>query len=226
MSAESKQVPVASTSSTDLDLDKLLNREASAFQRDVEVERILKAFKLNPYDVIDIDESATAEEIKKRYRQLSLFIHPDKTQHARAPEAFDLLKKAESELSDPAKREELDAVIKEARTQLLRSLLLPPNIPDDDQRLKDLVPPFKVQLRQASKTTLIEEEVRRRRAVKMNLANEGLEAKKKEDEVLAKKRKAEDDANWEANREQRVDSWRSFAKGSKKKKKQKVELLG
>lgn len=46
MSAESKQVPVASTSSTDLDLDKLLSREASAFQRDVEVERILKAFKL------------------------------------------------------------------------------------------------------------------------------------------------------------------------------------
>jgi DnaJ family protein C protein 8 len=83
------------------------------------------------------------------------------------------------------------------------------------------------------------------RAVKMNLANEGLEAKKKEEEVIAKKRKAEDDASWEgmpperlstisinssalvtANREQRVGSWRSFAKGSKKKKKQKVELLG
>ena len=31
----------------------------------------------------------------------------------------------------------------------------------------------------------------------MNLANEGLEAKKKEEEVMAKKRKAEDDANWE-----------------------------
>ena len=31
----------------------------------------------------------------------------------------------------------------------------------------------------------------------MNLANEGLEAKKKEDEVNAKKRKAEEDANWE-----------------------------
>jgi len=35
------------------------------------------------------------------------------------------------------------------------------------------------------------------RAVKMNLANEGLEAKKKEDEVVAKKRKAEEDASWE-----------------------------
>lgn len=70
---------------------------------------------------------------------------------------------AESELSDPKKREELDAIIKEARIQLLRSLSLPTNIPDDDQRLGDLVPPFKTQLRQASKNMLIEEEVRRRK---------------------------------------------------------------
>jgi len=30
----------------ELDIEKILNREASAFQREVEVERILKAFKL------------------------------------------------------------------------------------------------------------------------------------------------------------------------------------
>lgn len=35
------------------------------------------------------------------------------------------------------------------------------------------------------------------RAVKMNLANEGLEAKKKEEEQSARKRKAEEDAAWE-----------------------------
>ena len=29
-----------------VDIDKLLNREATAFQRELEVERILKAFKL------------------------------------------------------------------------------------------------------------------------------------------------------------------------------------
>jgi DnaJ family protein C protein 8 len=81
--------------------------------------------------------------------------------------------------------------------------------------------------------------------MKMNLANEGLEAKKKEEEVMARKRKAEEDANWEglwpqilsatgadqlisatANREQRVGSWRTFSKDSKKKKKQKVNILG
>ena len=31
----------------------------------------------------------------------------------------------------------------------------------------------------------------------MNLANEGLEARKKEEEVIAKKRKAEEEATWE-----------------------------
>jgi len=35
------------------------------------------------------------------------------------------------------------------------------------------------------------------RAVKMNLANEGLEARKKEDEIATRKRKAEEDKTWE-----------------------------
>lgn len=86
----------------------------------------------------------------------------------------------------------------------------------------------------------------------MNLANEGLEARKKEEEVTAKKRKAEEDAKWEGarrlrlispsvecvptgthetpfpteNRDQRVESWRSFANSGKKKKKAKITVLG
>ncbi|KAF7970066.1 hypothetical protein HWV62_3466 [Athelia sp. TMB] len=212
---------------SDAELDKLLSREASAFQRDVEVERILKAFKLNPYDILDISETSTPEEIKRRYRQLSLFIHPDKCAHAKAPEAFDLLKKAESELSDTVKRADMDAVILEARVTLLREFVppLPVSTLDSDPALTALGKEWKARLRAKSKELLIEEEVRRRKAIKMNLANEGLEAKKKEDEVNQRKRKAEDDKNWEENREQRVDSWRSFAKGGKKKK-TKIQVLG
>ena len=81
----------------------------------------------------------------------------------------------------------------------------------------------------------------------MNLANEGLEAKKKEEEIQAKKRKAEDDKLWEGTsqkfvsskdvwvdgvflftetREQRVGSWRTFANNGKKKKKAKIQVLG
>lgn len=44
----SKMTSKGSSSNTpaDVDLEQLLSREASAFQREVEVERILKAFKL------------------------------------------------------------------------------------------------------------------------------------------------------------------------------------
>ncbi|KAF5342039.1 hypothetical protein D9611_001786 [Ephemerocybe angulata] len=218
--------PSTNANIDELEIEKLLSREASAFQREVEVERILKAFKLNPYDILDVDETATPEEIKKKYRQLSLFIHPDKCPHARAPEAFDLLKKAETEVSDKAQREELDAVIKQARNLLLKSMELPLTIAPNDPKLQGLVPPFKVRLRAKSKDLLIEEEVRRRKALKMNMVNEGLEARKKEEEVTSRKRKAEEEQAWEANRDHRVDSWRNFASTSKKKKKPKVAILG
>jgi len=225
-SASSKTVPPPPTSGTDAEIDKLLSREATAFQRELEVERILTAFKLNPYDILDIEESATQEEIKRKYRQLSLVIHPDKTTHARAPEAFDILKKAESDLSDEKKRPNLDAVIAESRIMVLKSLSLPSSTPSSDPALRNLNPSFKTRVRAQTKDLLIEEELRRRKAIKMNLANEGLEAQKKDEEIASRKRKAEDDKNWEETRDQRVDSWRSFSNTGKKKKKSKVAILG
>jgi len=212
---------------SDAEIDRLLKSEATALQRQVEVERILNAFKLNPYDVLDLEMTATAEDVKKKYRHLSIFIHPDKAKHERAPEAFDLLKEAESELSDKEKRENLDGVIKAARNEILKGLQLPTTVADDHPKLKDSSPPFKEQLRAKSRQMLIDEELRRRRAVKVQMTNEGREAQVKEQEVIQRKRKAEDDKIWEETREQRVDSWRSFANGApRKKKKKNVEILG
>ena len=70
---------------------------------------------------------------------------------------------AESELSDKAQREELDAVIQQARTIVLKSLNLPTTISSTDSKLQGLDPPFKVRLRAQSKLLLIDEEVRRRK---------------------------------------------------------------
>ena len=87
-----KETP-APLSMTDAELEKLLNREATALNRDIECERILSSFKFkyvkeilytptiycwhwcylfSPYEVLDIDENCTPEQVKKRYRQLSL----------------------------------------------------------------------------------------------------------------------------------------------------------
>ncbi|KAI5836389.1 DnaJ-domain-containing protein [Schizophyllum commune Tattone D] len=209
------------------EVERLLAREATAFQRDVEVERILKAFKLNPYDILDLEASCSTDDIKRKYRQLSLFIHPDKAKHPKAPEAFDILKKAEGELSDEKRRDDLDATIRQARIVVLKSLSLPTNTPDNDPALTSLNPSFSARLRAQAKEMLIDEEVRRRKAIKLNLANEGREARQKEEEVATKKRKAEDDKAWEERREERVGSWRNFASTQKKKKKSnKPALLG
>jgi DnaJ family protein C protein 8 len=146
------------------------------------------------------------------------------------------LSQAEGDLSDPAKRDELDAVMLEARAQTLKANSLPVGTSNTDPRVLALVPSFKEQIRAHAKEILIEEEgmcvcvwvfknvlrmwlclrsskkkvssnmlcTFRRcsltlhcRAIKMNLANEGLEARRKEEEAAAKKRKAEEDARWE-----------------------------
>ncbi|KAF8312509.1 chaperone regulator [Clavulina sp. PMI_390] len=211
------------------DLEKTLNREAAAFQRDMEVERILKAFKLNPYDILGMDYfDVTEEDVKKRYKKLSLFIHPDKATHPRAPDAFDLLKKAAAELSEKEKRLDIDSTIAYARNEVLKAASIPTSTADNDVKILAMQPSFKEQLQKKVKDLLFDEELRKRRAFKMNLANEGMEAKKKEEEAAAKKRKAEEDANWEATRDNRIEGWRSFQNGGgpKKKKKTKVQVLG
>ena len=70
---------------------------------------------------------------------------------------------AESELSDKTKREELDAVITQARVSLLKTLGLPNTTKDDDPKLSSLSPPWRQQMLAKSKELLIDEEVRRRK---------------------------------------------------------------
>ena len=92
-------------------------------------------------------------------------IHPDKAKHPKAPEAFDILKKAEGELSDEKRRDDLDATIRQARIVVLKSLSLPTNTPDNDPALTSLNPSFSARLRAQAKEMLIDEEVRRRKCV-------------------------------------------------------------
>jgi DnaJ family protein C protein 8 len=51
--------------------------------------RILWAFKLNPFEKLNLRFDATPEEVRKQYRKLSLMVHPDKCKHPQAAVAFD-----------------------------------------------------------------------------------------------------------------------------------------
>ncbi|CDZ96559.1 Predicted molecular chaperone (DnaJ superfamily) [Phaffia rhodozyma] len=206
--------------------DREIAVEASNFIKELEVERVMKSFKLNPFDVLDLPFNATENDVKKQYRKKSLLIHPDKFKHERGVEAFDWLKKAEQSLSNKEPREDIDRIVLYARRGLLAQFEppLPPTTTDDDPMLPT---DWRSQILQEVRMILIDEEVARRRAIKNTLANEGLEAQKKEEEIAKRKRKIEDDKAWEDNRDARVNDWRKFSKKpSKKKSKNGLDVLG
>ncbi|KAK4688467.1 hypothetical protein P7C73_g1654, partial [Tremellales sp. Uapishka_1] len=220
----------ASSSKPTTSVDAAISRNARDLEKELEVERIMKSFKLNPYDILDLPVTATESEIKKQYRKRSLMIHPDKFKHEKGLEAFDFLKKAEGILSDTAQRAEVDTVMTHSRILVLRSILpagTPTNIPETDPRITGLKPPLDAQIRLKAREVLIEEELSKRRKQKLTYANEGAEAARKEEEIVSRKRKIEDQAKWEERRDDRIHQWRDFA-GKKKttKKSKNTHVLG
>ncbi|KAF2842248.1 DnaJ-domain-containing protein [Patellaria atrata CBS 101060] len=196
--------------------------------QDKEIERILSAFRLDSYAVLDLLPGCPDSDIKLHYRKKSLLIHPDKTSNARAPEAFDRLKKAESELMDEKRRAKLDEAISDARMLLMREHKWTPDSPE----VRD--ESFKVMWREKTKAVLIDNEARRQRQLKAQMQEEGRQQRKEDAEIEERKRKRDHEKAWEDTREKRIGSWRDFQKGGKptateggeKKKKKKLKVLG
>ena len=64
------------------------------------------------YDLLGVPHTSTIAELKKAYRKLCLWCHPDKTPHPRAADAFLLVCSAFELLSDPARRKAYDASLR------------------------------------------------------------------------------------------------------------------
>ncbi|KAI0996233.1 hypothetical protein K3495_g11946 [Podosphaera aphanis] len=203
-----------------VDIFETLESEEKEYQKDAEIDRILRAFRLDAYAVLDLQPGVPESDIKKCYRVKSLLIHPDKTKNKLAPDAFDRLKKAQTELMDEKHRTRLDEAIADARMLLIRENKWTVDSPE----LKTAA--FAKEWREKTKMVLIDNEHRRRRQIKAQMQEEGREMKKAEEEGEARKRKREHEKNWEETREQRIGSWRDFQKGCDKKKKKKVKPLG
>lgn len=61
---------------------------------------------MNPYEIFGIEKTATQEEIKKKYRELSLRYHPDR--NPEGEEMFKKINEANSIIGDPEKRKQYD----------------------------------------------------------------------------------------------------------------------
>lgn len=177
--------------------------------------------------MLDLQPGVPPSDIKNTYRKKSLLIHPDKTSNPSAPDAFDRLKKAQTELDDDKTRARLDECIADARHLLMREHSWTVDSPElrTDK--------FRVEWREKTKFVLIEAEARRRRQLKVQLQEEGREQQKADEEIEGRKRKREHEQRWEETRDGRINSWRDFSqkKGGKPvagegKKKKKLKPIG
>jgi len=59
---------------------------------------------VNPYDVLELGPESSEVEIKKKYRLISILVHPDKCKLPKAGDAFAVVDKAYKTLQDVDKR--------------------------------------------------------------------------------------------------------------------------
>lgn len=159
--------------------------------------------------MLDLLPGVPESDIKAVYRKKSLLIHPDKTRNPLAPEAFDRLKKAQTELTDEKHRERLDEAIADARMLLIRENKWTVDSPE----LKTEA--FARSWRDKAREVLVDNEMRRKRQMKAQMQEEGREQRRADQEDSERKRKRQHEQDWESTRDQRIDSWRQFQKGGR-----------
>lgn len=97
-----------------------------------QINRLLRPgstyFNLNPFEVLQLPHDTPVEQIKKKYRSLSILVHPDKNQDnkERAEQAFEVVNKAWKALEDEKLRKKCLDIYEEAkeRTEAMVKLLL------------------------------------------------------------------------------------------------------
>ena len=91
-------------------------------------------------------------------------------------------------------------------------------------RLHGLKPTFPERIVHCTNHLMREDELYRRNRVRLKQEAEEEARKLREEAEAQRKRKAELETAWENARDNRVEGWRSFQKGKKKKKK--MDVLG
>lgn len=182
-------------------------------------------FNLNPFDVLQVTPETPIPEVKKKFRRLSILVHPDKNIDHKdlAQKAFDALKKAWELLADEKERKRCLTVVSDAKERLETKLREKrkkmkkeghgSDIPEDDPSVyeKEL---HKETCKLFADMAIVRQEMETR---EMNERKRKAQQEAEEKEKIKKQK--EWDKNFEESREGRVSSWQNFKKAPKKKKK-------
>ncbi|XP_051526734.1 dnaJ homolog subfamily C member 8 [Myxocyprinus asiaticus] len=215
---------------------KQIEKRDSVLTSKQQIDRLLRPgasyFNLNPFEVLQIDPEATDEELKKRFRQLSILVHPDKNQDDvdRAQLAFEAVDKAYKMLLEPEqKKKALDVIhagkeyVEHMMTQKKKQLKKDGKSTDMEEDDPEM---FRQAVYKQTMKLFAELEIKR----KERDAKDMHERKRQREEEIETQERAKREREWQKNfeetRDGRVDSWRNFqAKGKTKKEKKNRSFL-
>ncbi|XP_068755320.1 dnaJ homolog subfamily C member 8-like [Montipora capricornis] len=210
---------------------KEIEKRDSVLTGPQQIERLTRPgstyFNLNPYEVLQLHPSVKEEEIKKQYRKLSFLVHPDKNldDKERAQKAFEAVSEANKLLQDADKIKRVHEILEEARAMVKATLKEKKKQAkkegkdkieeeEDSEKLSKLMHNTTVKL-------FADYELKRRAQEEKDAEQRKRQREQEIAEEEAAKKKKEWEKQWEESRTNRVDSWRNFQAGGKKKKEKK-----
>ncbi|XP_033215443.1 dnaJ homolog subfamily C member 8 [Belonocnema kinseyi] len=220
---------------------KEIEKRDSVLTPKQQIERLLRPgssyFNLNPFEVLQIDPATSIEDAKKKYRRMSILVHPDKNQDdsERAQQAFEIVNKAWKTLECEETRAKCMDVIEEAKART-------------DHMIAEKKKKFKKEgkVAEGAAVPALEEETeegythavwvmtmklfadmeRRRREL---MTRDVEQRKRKREEELSAEAQAALEREWQKNfeesRQLRVDSWKAFQSGSGVQKQKKTKKM-
>jgi len=215
---------------------KLLNSDLGTSLN--QIERLLPpSFEwknLNPYNVLQIPHDVEHDTVQRRYKALSLLVHPDKCRDPRARDAFEEVRKAMKSIEDETKRKHVQSLIEAGRKQGKREWIdvkQKRKAKSIDKSSSEKAFANEDAVASAKQLSIIQEKAvmklfaeieRSRRDVEMRKRKQEKRERQQEDEIVKKEKEGRDfDKKWrEENRVgKRVGNWRDFQQDGLKKKK-------
>ena len=226
MSSSSSHMPNESFDQFYSDL-KETEKKDSVLTSETQINRLLRPgasyANLNPYQVLEVEPTTPVNEIKKKFRRLSILVHPDKNPNdkERAQKAFDELTKAWRTLENEETRKKCLEIVEEAEAMVQKKIEDKRKLLKKDQKHQKLDEDDPSKLKKAiyiqTMKLFADMELKRRQNQEREM---GDRKRKREDELKeeeTKKKEKEWQKNFEESRDGRVSSWKDFQKGKNKK---------
>jgi len=216
---------------------KQIEKQDAVLTSTQQIERLLRPGatyrNLNPFEVLRIDPDLPIDDLKKKYKRLSILVHPDKNpdDKDRAQTAFDYVNKAYKTLDDEGTRKKCMDVVEEAKFKVDTSIAEKrKKLKKEGRRgavLDEDDPEIYKRALSVQTMKLFADMERKRKELETRDQQERKRKREAElDEEDTKRDQKEWNKNFEESREGRVSSWQQFKSGKTSKKSTKAKPLG